>query len=446
MIFFYQIFIRLFSFSVHVAFLFNAKARLFVNGRKNVFKELAALNNGQRTTDNGPIWFHCSSLGEFEQARPLIEKFRISDSGFRILITFFSPSGYEIRKNYEGADLVCYLPLDTKANAKKFISLLNPSKVFFVKYDFWYNYLNELHERKIPTYLISANFREEQFKGFYGEYLKRVLKFFNKIFVQNELSQNILSANGISNVIVNGDLRFDRVFQTASSVKKNHIVEMFKGESKILIGGSTWGKDEEIIANCGFKIADLKFIIAPHEINESHIQKIISLFPNSLRFSDISKEPVSTALGKLQNAKVLIIDNIGMLSSLYQYADIAYIGGGFGAGIHNILEAVAFGVPVIFGPNHHKFPEAKEIVEQGGGFAITNEKDFNKSIELLLSDEKILMMASMVCKNFVQQRRGGFRKNNTADLSSLNHIVFNSATNCVIAFFASPKNIDDFGL
>ncbi len=407
MILLYQVGIRFFYLGVIISSLFNRKARLWLSGRKNVFKELVALNNCQL------IWFHCSSLGEFEQARPLIERLRNTPStrgGFRILITFFSPSGYEIRKNYEGADLVCYLPLDTKSNAKKFISLVNPSQVFFVKYDFWYNYLNELHERKIPTYLISANFREEQFKGFYGKYLKRVLKFFNKIFVQNELSQNILSTNGISNVIVNGDLRFDRVFQTASSVKKNQIVEMFKGESKILIGGSTWGKDEEIIANCGLKIADLKFIIAPHEINESHIQNIISLFPNYLRFSEISKEPVSTALGKLQNAKVLIIDNIGMLSSLYQYADIAYIGGGFGSGIHNILEAVAFGVPVIFGPNHHKFPEAKEIVEQGGGFSIANENNFMKAMDLFLSDEKMLMMASMVCKNFVQQRRGASEK------------------------------------
>lgn len=412
MIFLYQIFIHLFTFFTHAASLFNRKAKLFVGGRKNIFDELKRQLSEPPTPNSQLMWFHCSSLGEFEQARPLIEKFKVDKLKFKILITFFSPSGYEARKNYIGADFIFYLPMDTKSNAKRFLDIVMPSQVFFVKYDFWHNYLNELNKRKIPTYLVSANFRDEQFKGFYGKYLRKVMPFFHHIFVQNESSQKLLSANGISNVTVSGDLRYDKVSQTVLNPKKISMVEQFKGNGKILIGGSTWEKDEQIISDFGFKISDLKLIIAPHEINESHIQSTIQQFNHStiLRFSEISKEPVSTALGKLKEAKILIIDNIGMLSSLYQYADMAYIGGGFGSGIHNILEALAFGVPVIFGPNHYKFPEAKEIIEQGGGFSISNQEDFRKAMNLLLSDEKILKMASMVCKNFVSKRKGAVEK------------------------------------
>lgn len=396
-----------------MASLFNRKAKLWLAGRRNLFETIADCLPtviGRSAANVQPIWFHCSSLGEFEQVRPLVEKFKTQNA--KIIITFFSPSGYEIRKNYEGADLVCYLPLDTKTNAKRFLDLINPSQVFFVKYDFWYNYLCELSKRNIPAYLVSANFRDEQFKGFYGSYLTKVLKFFTKIFVQNPASQQILSANNIAEVIVSGDLRFDRVSQIASSAKKIQIAEMFKGESKVLVCGSTWPADEVILSNLQSQLSNLKWIIAPHEINESHIHSILSLFQSSivLRYSEVSKEPVSSALPKLNEANILILDNIGMLSSLYQYADIAYIGGGFGAGIHNILEAAAFGVPVLFGPHHHKFPEANELAEQGGGFSISNQDDFKKAMNLLLSDEKILKMASMVSKNFVQQRKGAVEK------------------------------------
>jgi len=393
-----------------MASLFNRKAKLFFTGRKSIFEKIADCR--LPTADCQLVWFHCSSLGEFEQARPLIEQLKIKNGKLKILITFFSPSGYEIRKNYEGADFIFYLPIDTKSNAKKFLDIVNPSQVFFVKYDFWYNYLFELNVRKIPTYLVSANFRVEQFHGFYGKYLRKVLPFFNRIFVQNEPSKKLLVEQNIANVMVSGDLRYDRVSQIVSSLKKIQSVEHFKGGSKLLVCGSTWEKDEEIISRIQNPESRIKLIIAPHEINEIHIQSTIQQFNNSavLRYSGISKEPVSTALDKLQHAKVLIIDNIGMLSSLYQYADIAYIGGGFGSGIHNILEAVAFGVPVIFGPNHHKFPEAEEIIEQGGAFSIFNQEDFEKAMRLLLSDEKILKMASMICKNFVQQRRGVVEK------------------------------------
>ncbi len=238
MISFYQTGIRIFYFGIFIASLFNRKAILWIKGRRNVFEKLKTFNEQRATNNEQRIWVHCSSLGEFEQARPLIEKFKSQNT--KIVITFFSPSGYEIRKNHESVDLVCYLPLDTKTNAKKFISALNPSKVFFVKYDFWYNFLNELHERKIPSYLVSANFRGEQFKGVYGIYLKKVLKFFSKIFVQNESSEKILNANNFSNIIVAGDLRFDRVTQTVSSPKKISIAKAFKGKSKLIVCGNTW--------------------------------------------------------------------------------------------------------------------------------------------------------------------------------------------------------------
>jgi len=400
--FFYQIFIHLFSFSIRIASLFNKKAGLLVKGRRNIFVNLKSKISDQQRV----VWFHCASLGEFEQVRPLMERFRNKDLGYKILVTFFSPSGYEIRKNFEGADFIFYLPMDTKLNVQGFLDIVNPSHVFFVKYDFWYNYLNELHVRKIPTYLVSANFRQEQFNGLYGKYLRKVLAFFSHIFVQNESSEKLLLEKTINHVTVSGDLRYDKVAQTALKPKKMSLVEHFKTNDRIMIAGSTWIKDEEIIASCQLPTANWKLIIAPHEISEDHIQKIESMFKDSLRYSVVSKEPVSTALDKLQEAKVLIIDNIGMLSNLYQYADIAYIGGGFGSGIHNILEAVAFGVPVIFGPNHHKFPEANEIIEQGGGFCIADANDLKKAMELLLSDEKILKMASMTCRNFVGQRKG----------------------------------------
>jgi 3-deoxy-D-manno-octulosonic-acid transferase len=416
--FFYQIFIHLFNFSTHFASLFNKKAKAFVKGRKDLFPDLKTRVSWAPISGSQLVWFHCASLGEFEQARPLIEKYKVQPFDpaqgdkpkYKVLITFFSPSGFEIRKKYEGADFVFYLPVDTQSNARKFIDIVNPSLVFFVKYDLWYNYLHELRKRKIPTYLVSANFRQEQFKGLYGGYLRKVLGFFTIIFVQNEASKSILTAQKIPQVTVSGDLRYDKVSETVLQRKKISTVEHFKGESKILIGGSTWEKDEEIISGYKFQVSGYKLIIAPHEINDQHIMKILSLFPHALRYSEINSEAVSTALDKLNAAKVLIIDNIGMLSNLYQYADIAYIGGGFGAGIHNILEAAAFGVPVIFGPNYDKFPEAGELIEQGGGFSIENANDFRKVMELFLSDQKILKMASMTCRNFVSQRKGATEK------------------------------------
>lgn len=380
-------------------------------GRKNLFQHISEKNLQFEAHNTKRIWFHCASLGEFEQARPLIEKLKSQNSGFRIIVTFFSPSGYEIRKNYEGVDLVCYLPLDTKVNVKRFLNLISPSQIFFIKYDFWYNFLCEIHKRKIPVHLVSANFRQEQFTGLYGYYLKRVLKLFSKIFVQNESSRKILALHGITDVIVSGDLRFDRVFQLATLTKKIPLIEYFKGENRLLVCGSTWPKDENVLFNSTVAHQNYiiqKIIIAPHEISESHLRSLARLLSHFklIRLSEISKKSVSTAIETLKQVNILVVDHIGMLSSLYQYADIAYVGGGFGAGIHNILEPVAFGVPVIFGPNHHKFPEATELIAQGAGFSISDSQELMKVFRLLLSDDKILKMASIVCKKFVLERRG----------------------------------------
>lgn len=391
--------------------MFNRKAKRWLNGRKNLFQHINEKISRIETSNAQVIWFHCASLGEFEQVRPLIERFRVHNSKLKIIVTFFSPSGYEIRKDFDGAHLVCYLPLDTKANAERFLNLINPSQVFFVKYDFWYNFLCEVHKRKIPLHLVSANFREKQFAGLYGYYLKRTLKFFSKIFVQNESSQKILALHGITNVIVSGDLRFDRVSQVAASAKKIPIIEHFKEGKKLLVCGSVWPKDESLLFSSTIQSYDYpvqKIIIAPHEISESHLQALTHLLSHFklLRFSEVSKDPISIVVEKLKQTNVLIIDHIGMLSSLYQYADVAYVGGGLGAGIHNILEPVAFGTPVMFGPNHQKFPEAAELIAQGGGFCISNSDTLIRTMKLLLSDDKILKMASMVCKKFVFERKG----------------------------------------
>ena len=409
--FLYQVFIQLFNSAVPVYALFNKKAKLFLDGRKNIFSELRDKLSSSLEPSSKVVWFHCSSLGEFEQARPFIERVRKLSADYKILITFFSPSGYEIRKNYIGADFVFYLPVDTRSNVKIFLDIVNPSYVFFVKYEFWYNFLSELSVRKIPTNLISANFRNDQFKGIYGMYLKKVLPFFNNLFVQNELSGKVLFEQDLLHVVVSGDLRYDQVSQTVLSVKKNQIVEMFKGESKLFIVGSSWSVDEEFISNSMLSLSsNYKLIIAPHEINEEHIQKVVSLFPNSIRFSSLVKDSVSVALEKLKKSNVLIIDNVGMLSSLYKYATIAYIGGGFGGGIHNILEAVAFGVPVIFGPNNHKFPEAQELVNSGGAFLMSTKDDFQKIMNHIHSNENSIPSASSICKQFVMDRVGATDK------------------------------------
>lgn len=401
--YFYSIAISLYRLSIFTASFFNTKAKLWVEGRRNIFGRieeqltLKPLNSG-----TGPIWFHCASLGEFEQGRPLIEKLKSQSLKVKVLITFFSPSGYEIRKNYPLADYVFYLPADSGPNAQKFISAFNPSAAIFVKYEFWFYYLNELHKRRIPSFLISAAFRENQhFFKWYGGFFRKMLGMFSHIFVQNETSKSLLEKAGISQVSVSGDTRFDRVFETSQAVEEIPLVSRFRGKKKVLIAGSTWAEDEKIIAGCRIQKSDLKLIIAPHEIHEKHIESVIDLFPNSniLRFSQASEK-------NIEEADILVIDNIGMLARLYRYGHIAYVGGAFGRSLHNILEPAAFGLPVLFGPDHQKFPEAAALIEKGGAFSIKDSAELESRINFLLQDEMVLNIASEMSRFFVRYNTG----------------------------------------
>ncbi len=335
MIFLYKTGIFFYTLLAKIAALFNEKARFFVNGRKNWQKKLA-----EKTDKNARyIWIHCASLGEFEQGRPIIEEIKKQFPELKIALTFFSPSGYEIRKNYDLADLVMYLPADTKQNARDFISTLNPEKVFFVKYEFWYFYISELKRKNIPLFIVSAIFRENQqfFKNTpWGKWYRKMLFQFEHIFIQNETSAQLLKSVGLHNYTVSGDTRFDRVAAIAKSSKKIPIVEKFRENSPLLIAGSTWKPDEELLSEYINKSSGAKFIIAPHEVSEANINRLLQLLKKPVaRFSQIENVPV-------ENLDVIIIDSIGLLSSLYRYGNLAYIGGGFGVGIHNILEAATF--------------------------------------------------------------------------------------------------------
>ncbi|RZJ97942.1 MAG: 3-deoxy-D-manno-octulosonic acid transferase, partial [Flavobacterium sp.] len=327
------------------------------------------------------IWFHFASLGEFEQGRPVLEKLRQLHPQKKIIITFFSPSGYEIRKNYSLADAIFYLPLDTKKNAKRFIEIVNPEMAIFTKYEFWYYYFNELKRKEIPLYIISGIFRKEQiFFKRYGGFYRNILKCVSHFFVQNEESTLLLKSININNTTISGDTRFDRVYENAKNPKHIPEIDFFCGDSPILICGSTWPDDEKLIAELPAKYPDWKFIIAPHEVHESHIQIIESLFPETVRFSELKSK-------RTTDSSILIIDNIGMLSALYQYGRFAYIGGGFGAGIHNTLEAAAFGLPVIFGPKFSKFQEAKDLIEIGAAKSISSADELIASFDYFKDNE-----------------------------------------------------------
>ena len=400
----YNLSIYLYLLAIRIASLFNSKAKLWLSGRKNQNLELRIKDSKSKI-----IWFHCASLGEFEQARPLIEsiKFKVQSSklttDFKIVLTFFSPSGYEIRKNYQSADYIFYLPIDTPSNARKFIETIKPTTVFFVKYEFWFNYLQELKSKNIPTYLVSGIFRENHyfFKG-YSSWFRGQLKCFSHFYLQDEKSRELLKTIGYTNTTFAGDTRFDRVADIAANVKSFPLIEQFKQDKNILITGSSWREDEDLISR--FKLGSFKLIIAPHEIDENHIKSILELFKSStiVRYSKANEANVKAA-------DVLIIDNIGMLSSLYQYGTIAYIGGGFGKGIHNILEAATFGLPTIFGPNYQKFNEAKELIHLGGAFSITNAAEFENTMQLL-SNKSVLKTASNQSKQYVQSRVGATSK------------------------------------
>ncbi len=404
----YTISIYSYYLAIRIASLFIPKAKIFLKGRKNIFDKIGSAI--QKTGFDNLIWFHCASLGEFEQGRPLIEKIKRDDPQIKILLTFFSPSGYEVRKNYPGADLIFYLPIDTPSNARKFMEIVKPQKVFFVKYEFWFNYLKELKNNNIPTYLVSGIFREDHyFFRFSGAWFRKQLSSFTHFFLQDKKSVELLNSICFNNATLCGDTRFDRVLEISKNAKQIELVKQFVSDKKIMILGSSWAEDEKIVASCFLKNQQLKtnykIIIAPHEIDENHISSIEALFISEfscLRYSNASDL-------NIKDAQLLIVDNVGMLSSLYQYGTIAFIGGGFGKGIHNILEAATFGLPVIFGPNYQKFTEAKELIKLGGAFSVNDILEFEKTL-ILLSDEQVLKTASVISKMYVQGRVGATEK------------------------------------
>ena len=393
----YNLAMYILELGIKLAALFSDKPAKMVKGHREVFDLLKSKidRNAQY------IWFHAASLGEFEQGRPLIERIRKEYPQYKILQTFFSPSGYEVRKNYDGADIVCYLPIDTPANAKKFVDLVNPCMVFFVKYEFWHNYLNTLYQKGIPTYSVSSIFRPNQiFFRWYGKSYQQVLKTFAHLFVQNEESKQLLASIGVKNTTVVGDTRFDRVLDICAAAKQLPLVQKFKGDALTFVAGSSWGPDEDIFIKYFNAHPEMKLIIAPHVVNDGHLKEIESkLQRSSVRYTQATEENV----GK---ADCLIIDCYGLLSSIYRYGEISYIGGGFGVGIHNVLEAAVYGIPVIFGPNNKKFREAQHLLANKGGFEIHGYDDFEQLMNKFLTDEAYLKQSGKAAGDYVKGNAG----------------------------------------
>jgi len=381
----YTISIQLFVIAIRIAALFNAKAKLWIKGRKAIFQKLAEATK----EDQDIVWFHCASLGEFEQGKPIIECYKIKHPTHKILLTFFSPSGYEIRKNYNGVDWVFYLPADTKKNVKQFISIVNPIKVIFIKYEFWFNYMDELSKKNIPFYSASSIFRKEQ-SFFKYDWFAKQLNNVSHFFVQDQNSKELLKNIGFSNCTLAGDTRFDSVINNTQKAIRIPLIEKFSKNKTTIICGSTWSKDEVILAKYIKENPNYNYIIAPHEMQ--HISELKNQ-TNALLLSKANNINIS-------DSNVLIIDSIGILSNVYKYGNIAYIGGGFGSGIHNILEAVGFGLPVVFGPNYQKFKEANELIELKGAKSISNYSELETTI-LSFSD-----FDSTISKNYIESNAG----------------------------------------
>lgn len=398
----YNFIIGLYAFIVYIISPFHKKARLMVEGHKDVFKKLEA----EIDPTAKYIWLHAASLGEFEQGRPIIEDIKEKHPSYKILLTFFSPSGYEVRKNYELADIVCYLPFDRKSKVKRFLKLASPHMAIFIKYEFWYNYVNQLHKRNTPIYMVSAIFRPDQiFFRWYGKFYQKILHFYSCICVQDENSKLLLNNIGVNNVEVCGDTRFDRVIEIKNGAKPIPLAEAFSrkenGEKHLtLVAGSSWPKDEDIFIKYFNNTPDFKLIIAPHEIHEAHLNYIESILKRPfIRYSKATLENVD-------QYDCLIIDSFGLLSSLYRYGEIAYVGGGFGVGIHNILEAAVYNVPVFFGPNFKKFREAHQIIEEGGGYPIQDEENFWSLMNEFLEYPKVLASAGDHAGRYVNENAG----------------------------------------
>ncbi len=408
-LFFYNIFLFSYNIGIRVAAFWNPKAKRWVRGRK-VFPEFVNESNEKL------VWMHCASLGEFEQGRPLIEAIR-GDERFRgikckIVVSFFSPSGYEIMKEYPHADHVFYLPLDSPGNARKLVGTLNPSIVLWVKYEFWYYYLRELHDKNIPVYLVSGIFRDSQpFFTWYGKFWRKMLKQFDKLFVQNEESAQLLAKLDCNlPVIISGDTRFDRVIEIAEQIRSIAGISEFCGDSQVIVAGSTWEEDEAEWIHFVKVNRQIKFIIAPHEIDKENLQDVKNSFAGSIFYSEWISQGANYREAR-SNGNVLIIDNIGMLSGLYRYATVSYVGGGFGDdGVHNVLEAAVYGIPVIHGPEYEKYAEAVDLVDFGGSIVIDSAVSLEKCLNTLLADEGKIRKHGEAAKMYVHQHAGATKK------------------------------------
>ncbi|MBL7746501.1 MAG: 3-deoxy-D-manno-octulosonic acid transferase [Chitinophagaceae bacterium] len=403
-VFLYNIFLWLFRAGIRIAALFNPKAKKWVNGRRHIFTELEkAITASDKT-----IWMHCASLGEFEQGRPVLEKLRLSYPDHKILLTFFSPSGYEVQKNYKGANWVFYLPMDGAGNARRFLEIVHPSLVIFVKYEFWYYYLKKIKYRNIPLLLISALFREDMsFFKWYGGLQRKILSRFDHLFVQTAASKKLIDDIGLGDICsVSGDTRFDRVIEIAAQFQPLTAIEQFAGNSRVIVAGSTWPEDEIVLQKAFLALGPYapKLILAPHEITDKRLEELSRLFPDSVRYS-------SLANGGSVAANCLIIDNYGMLSRLYHYGHITYVGGGLTSnGVHNVLEAAVYNKIVFMGPYYQKYSEAVGLVEAGGGISFTDEKRdgvmLAQLIDALWKDEEDLIKGSEAAGNYVRSNRG----------------------------------------
>jgi 3-deoxy-D-manno-octulosonic-acid transferase len=404
----YQLFIFLYP---KIAWLIsgnNAKAKLWLKGREKIFTHLAASFQNNLSP---VIWVHCSSLGEFEQGRPLIESLKEKYPDHKTLVTFFSPSGFEVRKNYEKADWVYYLPMDSYHHAKKFFTIVQPSLILFVKYEFWYYYLREAKKRNIPILLISGIFRKGQpFFAWYGNFHRQMLLCFTHLFVQNELSVELLKSIGLhKNVTISGDTRFDRVIEIAEQFQPIEIIDQFIGNSKVIVAGSTWTEDDEELDHYANTHREIKFIIAPHEIEAERIKECLTFYKYSILFSDLTSKNAPD-ISSTDFPNVLIIDNIGLLSKLYHYATVCYVGGAFGEdGVHNVLEAAVYNKPVVFGPVYDKYLEAVELVDAGGGFPLESALELEKLLDNLLTNNMLYQQSSTLAGNYVKNKAGATR-------------------------------------
>lgn len=393
----YSLAIYLYMCAVGIASFFNTKARKMLRGQRETFRILRErLEPGARY-----VWFHAASLGEFEQGRPLMERLRRQHPEYKILLTFFSPSGYEVRKNYDGADIVCYLPFDTALNARRFVRLVQPAKAFFIKYEFWQNYLHALRKNDIPVYSVSSIFREDQiFFRPYGRFYARVLHYFTHLFVQNEHSRTLLRRLGVTNATTIGDTRFDRVIDIRNTAREVPVAASFAQGHQVLVAGSSWQPDEDLLIEYFNTHPGLYLILAPHVVSEEHLSEIEhKLKRRAIRLSQATEQTAAWA-------ECLLIDGYGLLSSIYRYGCMAYVGGGFGVGIHNVPEAAVYGIPVIIGPNNHKFREARDLIACGGCVEIHSATDLSQTCDRFLSDAEVREQAGRAAYRYIAENAG----------------------------------------